>query len=137
MAARRCLLHGSFPAQYEFTECPVCGQRTDYISNDTPDEHWESNVVRQQEWLAKAVADPPEIPTLEDAKVIFDGEHYYISTHDVIRGGINHVLRDTDLVQVGKQVFEILHHHDEQRRYLVRPFSTNLSDAQLAELAGP
>lgn len=137
MAARRCVLHGSFPTSMEYMNCPVCGEHTDYITNDEPDEHWESNIARQQEHLIRAGADIPEIPTLEGAKVhLLDGQ-YFISTWDVVDGGVRHQLRDTDLVRVGKQVFEVLAYSYDERRYWVTPFSLELSDEDLCRLAGP
>lgn len=137
MAARRCVLHGSFPDQHRFYRCPVCSELTDYVSNDEPDDYWEQNIARHLERAEQGETLPPDVPVLEDAKVALEGEQYFISTWDVVNGGIRHRLRLTELVQVGKQVFEILEYRYTERRYLVQPFSTSLSDDQLAELAGP
>ena len=137
MAARRCLLHGSFPDQFRFWKCPVCSETTDYISNDEPDEFWEQNIARYLEHLEQADTPAPDIPVLDGAKVVMEGEQYFISTWDVVTGGARHRLRFEDLVQVGKQVFEILEYRYEERRYLVQPFSVTLSDEDLSNLAGP
>lgn len=137
MAARRCVLHGSFPTLYEFFMCPVCGQPTDYLSNDEPDENWERNVIRHQENAETDAAPVEEIPTLEGARVFLDNDQYFISTWDVVGGGVNRQLRETDLVHVGKQTFEILSYSYEDRRYLVQPFSTTLSDEDMRKLQCP
>lgn len=137
MAARRCVLHGSYPPDFAFHNCPVCGDKTDYIENAEPDENWKGNVLRMREHLEQAVAPTPDIPVLEGARVKLINGEYFLSTWDVVNGGIRHRLRDTDLVQVGKQVFEILHYSYECRRYLVQPFATELDDDDMRKLQCP
>lgn len=137
MASRRCVLHGSFPDQFRFNKCPVCSETTDYVSNDEPDEFWEQNVARYLERAEQGETPRLDIPILEDARVTLDGDEYFISTWDVVNGSIRHRLRLSDLVQVGKQVFEILEYRYAERRYLVQPFSTSLSDDDLRALGTP
>lgn len=134
MAARRCVLHGSYPNQMRFYKCPVCSQETDYVSNDEPDEYWEQNIARHLERAEQGETPRPDIPLLEDAHVALEGEQYFISTWDVVNGGVRHRLRFTDLVQVGKQVFEILEYRYEERRYLVKPFNTSFDCDELKEM---
>ena len=131
------MLHGSFPIDFQFQECPVCGERTNYFTNDEPDEDWENKLARQLERFVRSDTEIPEIPVLEGVKVIIEDDHYYISSHEIINAGVQGRLRPSDLVQVGKQTFEILHYSYKNRRYLVRPFSTTLSADDLARLAGP
>lgn len=117
--------------------CPVCGERTDYVMNGDPDEHWETNVARLQERLIKAESTVSEIPLLEGVKVVIENDHYYLSSHEIIRSGLQHRLQYGELVQVGKQTFEVQTYSYEKRRYRVCPFSTELTDEELAVLAGP
>jgi hypothetical protein len=137
VAARRCVLHGSYPDQFRFHRCPVCSEPTYYASNDEPDEYWEQNIARHLERAVQGETVPPDVPVLEGAKVTLEDKQYFISTWDVVNGGIRHRLSLTDLVQVGKQVFEILEYRYSERRYLVQPFSTSLTDEQVSDLAGP
>ena len=137
MAARRCVLHGSFPIDFKFQACPVCGERTDYISNAEPDEHWESNIVRHQERIVRGETEIPEIPVLEGVKAFIENDQYYLSSHEIIQAGVQRRLQPGDLVQIGKQVFETQTYSYAKRRYYVRPFSTTLSDEDLSSLAGP
>jgi hypothetical protein len=139
VAGRRCLLHGTFPSATEFGVCPVCGNGTDYIANIDPDENWESNAARMREWLDAGAEPVPDIPILKDGKHIrvrFDGQ-YWLHSWDVVRGGLGHRLTETDLVQVGKQTFEVLAYVDERREYLVRPFSLELTDEDMRKLQCP
>lgn len=139
VAGRRCLLHGTFPATAEFVNCPVCSNTTDYIVNADPDENWEANAARMREWLDAGAEPVPDIPILKDGKHIrvrFDGDQYWLHSWDVVRGGLGHRLTETDLVQVGKQTFEVLAYVDDQREYLVRPFSLTLPD-DLFPVLGP
>jgi hypothetical protein len=117
--------------------CPVCNTQTAYISDDEPDENWAANILRFKENQETDSSPVEEIPTLDGAKVTLDHDQYFIHTWDVVAGGIGHRLQDTDLVRVGKQVFEILSYSYEDRRYLVQPFSTELTEEDLSKLAGP
>lgn len=122
---------------FKFQECPVCGDRTDYISNDEPDEYWESNIARHRERLIQGETEIPEIPVLEGVRVVLEDDHYYLSSHEIIRAGMQHKLQHGELVKVGKQVFEIQDYSYKRRRYRVCPFSTTLSAEDLATMAGP
>ena len=73
------------------------------------------------------------IPVVE-AEVKLDKGYLWVSSHDVIRSGIRHRLKDGDLIRVGKQVFEILGYVYGTRRYLVQAFEMEVTDEALTEL---
>ena len=137
MAGRRCVLHGTFPAEYRFSDCPVCGERTSYADNIEPDENWAENIERHRKRIAEAEEEVELIPTLENVKVMVEAGQFYIDSRDAIRAGFQDRLRPSELVRIGKQVFEVLHYSYEKRRYLVQVFSLTLTDEQLADLATP
>lgn len=136
MAALRCSLCGiGYPAQaYKFAKCPVHGEPTWRDNSSEPDENWAARAeyLIQSHELENQVKEI--IPTIETKVVLRDGL-YFIDSRDVVRAGIGHRLTDTDLIQVGAQVFEIRGYIYAERAYLVRPFSMELNDEDLAELA--
>jgi hypothetical protein len=141
------VLHGNFPTQYEYTRCPVCREPTDLIHNaevDENDEELDRRILWQREQWAKADG-PDEVydgVTQLDSDVVpvrYDAETDGLWLHawDMYVGGVWHKLRDGDLVQIGKQVFEILGYVDDQREYYVRSFAMELSDEDMLALQCP
>jgi len=133
-SSRRCSLDGiSYPDEWRYNKCLVCGDDTDRIGDSKPDEDWADKVAALKEHLESG--EPlakPIIPIIE-TKVRFDGGHYWVSSWDVF-AKLYERLAPTDLIQVGQQTFEILAYVHENREYTVRPFSLTLSDEDLAAL---
>jgi hypothetical protein len=141
------VLHGNFPTQYEYTRCPVCHEPTDLIHNAEVYENDEELVRRisfQREQWAKADGpdevydgvtqlDSDAVPVRYDAKT----DMFLLHAWDMYVSGVRHRLRDSDLVQVGKQVFEILGYHDDTREYYARSFAMELSDEDMLALQCP
>jgi hypothetical protein len=135
MATRRCSLDGiNYPMTYQFTKCLVCGEDTLFLSNDEEDEDWKERAARALEHIKNGTTPMPDIKVI-DGKVRFDGEQYWIHGWDIFPH-FQSRLKETDLIQIGLQVFEILAYVHNQREYLVRPFSMTLSDDDLHRLAG-
>jgi hypothetical protein len=142
MAVFRCSLHGSFPASWAYSDCPVCGEKCARFNNTDFDEDLDDLGQRiaflREQWRKADADDAPieDIPVLSDVRVRFDTEtdQYWLHAWDMYPA-VKHRLRDTDLVQIGKQVFEILGYVDDKREYYARPFSMTLSDLDLQKLA--
>ena len=133
MAARRCSIDGiSYPADYSFNKCLICGETTSYIQAD-PDEDWEFKVALLSEHLEQAATERPEIPVV-DVPVQYHQGAYFIHAWELYHAGHRDPLLPSALIQVGKQVFETIGYSKEQRMYLVRPFSLELSNDDLRRL---
>lgn len=137
MAASVCAAHGGWPAEYRFTRCPICSERTAYSEDAKPQENWEGILLQQLEHVAPTPHEAIEIPQLEGVKVRLIDKRLWIHVWDVYAAGLRYPLHEGELIQIGAQVFEILRFDQEDRLYLVRTFSTTLSDEDLAKLAGP
>jgi hypothetical protein len=91
MAARRCSIDGiSFPSEYALHEtCPVCGERTSYISNDQPDPDWQEKVAHLLERRMQAEALQEPIPRLTKP-VQFIEEHgqVFVAQSELINAGL-------------------------------------------------
>lgn len=134
MAARRCSTDNiHFPTGPAFQTCPVCHQPTDYFGNQAPDDDWANRVATLQEHHAQATEEPPEIPEVV-GRVVVREDNFFIHAWDVYHSGLRYALTEGTLVRVGQQTFEVIGRID--REYVVRPFSTTLSDDDLARLAG-
>jgi len=135
MSARRCSTDGiNFPTDYEFNKCPVCGEDTDWVGNADPDEdHAEKveSLLRHLELSGLGMDDVLKA----DVPVKSEGDSLWLHSWDLINAGIWHRLQPDDLVQVGKQTFEVICYVDERREYCVRAFSMTLSDEDLQRLA--
>jgi hypothetical protein len=116
-----------------FEKCPVHGDKTDYFSNEEPDENWAEASKRLNDWLTRVEQDGTDIPQVE-TKVVFRDDQYYVHAWDVWPVARRR-LNDSDLLRVGQQVFEVLGYVERDRQYLVRPFSMELSDEDLRRLA--
>lgn len=116
--------------------CPLHGEIMVYRTEAEPDEDWPVRARALRDRLVLEIEDEELIPAVNVQVVQRDGK-YFISSHDLIRAGIWHHLRDGDLIRVRKRVFEILGHIDAAREYIARPFSMELSEDDLRRLAGP
>jgi hypothetical protein len=137
--SRRCSVDGiSYPNEFKFQTCPVCGEATSFVSNDTPDEDWQWKATLLLEQQEQAATPAPEIPTVDAAQVPvkFDSGAYWIHYWDLYWAGLRVKLQPLDLVRVGEQVFEVLEYVESLRQFLVRPFSLTLSQEELAQLSG-
>jgi hypothetical protein len=90
MAARRCSVDGvSYPDNFRHETCPICGERTHYISNATPDEDWEWKVERALAAQAQAEALTEPIPRLtKPVKFIEENGQVFVAQSDLIRAGL-------------------------------------------------
>lgn len=135
MSAKRCSLHGiNYPTDYTFNVCPICKEPTSYISNAEPQEDWADRVAAEQEREVVEAAEPPGVPQVENVRVRLRGGQYFVHYWDLYAAGLRDKLRPTDLIQVGAQTFEILEWIHEFREFMVRPFSTTLTEEDLMRL---
>ena len=135
MPARRCSTCGiNYPVDYRFQQCPIHKEGTDFFQGLEVDEDWEQRALRLREHLALQALDAELIPVVETTVRLRDG-NYWIHAWDVIDSGVRHRLNEGELIQVGKQTFEVLAYVEAQREYLVEPFSLELSDEDLRKLA--
>jgi len=138
VAASRCARHGKFPAKYTFTKCPICGEHTDYLDDEQPDEGWELRVLRALELREQEELEPLDIPELQvtvRSSVDKDGAgQLWLHAWDVYHAGCRRWLQPHELIRVGKQTFEILRHDRDGKRYIVRTFHTTVTDEDLQRL---
>lgn len=136
MPSLRCSLCGiNYPDDYRFRgqKCKIHDEQLWLNSKSGPDANWAARaayLVRNAE-LDAEVAEI--IPTI-DARIVSQAGQLWIHSWDVNRSGIRHRLRDTDLVRVGKQVFEILGYVEATRLYFVRAFEMGVTDEGISEL---
>jgi hypothetical protein len=138
VAAQRCSIDGiNFPAENQYVICPVCGEKTSYFYDQEPDEDYQWKATLLLEQHEDAEVEPLEIPTVSaDVRVKLESGALWIHAWDLYHAGQRDKLAQDDLIQVGKQTFEILEYVEPRREYLVRPFSLTLSDEDLRKLAG-
>ena len=93
-------------------------------------------MTRLKDELAEAEALKEDIPRFGSDKVGVTRRNgqYWIHSWDLINAGLHHRLGPNDLITVGKQTFEVCAYVDAKRSYRVRPFSFELSEADLREL---
>lgn len=130
MAANRCSTCGiNYPLGLGYCEC--CGEPNRPVSNAQPHEDWEERVeeIERQQQLAEV--ERPLIPIL-DVRVYMRGDHFFISSWDVVSAGVKYLLEPDTLIQVGKQVFEVGGYSRARREYWLLLFDSTASDV-LAE----
>ena len=90
MAARRCSIDGiSFPNDFRHEHCPVCSERTSYISNDEPDPDWREKVVNLLERRKQAEALTEDIPRLTRAvNILEENGRFFVAQSDLINAGL-------------------------------------------------
>lgn len=136
MASDRCSLCGlNYPVTgYQPGKCKIHeDEQLSRIQAD-PDPDWEIRAKKLKERL-DFEAEAREAVQPVEGKIVTADDQLWISTWDVA-SSVRHQLNEGTLIQVGKQVFEILHYDYDGRRYLVRAFSMELTDDDLARLAG-
>lgn len=139
MAARRCSIDGvNYPTNGEFYTCPICGEKTDFVSNAEPDEDYPLKVAWAQERAEQATLEPPLIPTTSEPIPVkpAGGDFYWLHRWDLWHAGVRDRLHHQDLIQVGKRAFEVVTYVHDRRSYLTRPFALELSAEDLRRLAG-
>lgn len=137
MAAKRCSTCAiNYPStSYHDIKCVVCGEWAEEINNVEPDDDWKDKVAALKEHHAEAEAEPLDIPKV-DARVLTRADGLFVSAWDVFHGGLKKIpLKPHTLIQIGKQTFEIVEFlREPNREYLVRAFSTTLSDEDMERL---
>ena len=141
MSARRCSTCGiNYPASgqqlaYALSQvCPLHKTPLDLISDEEPDEDWKAKLERLKLQIDTAGESAPLIPMAEAAVLLRDGQ-LWVSSHDLIRSGLWDSIGTFQLIQIGKQIFEIQAYYERTRDYWVRSFSMELSDEELRRLA--
>lgn len=130
MAARRCSLCGiSYPTH--MFKCPVHQTDADYINNAEVDDLWEwkAEAIRLHISINEGKANP--IPVLTGIELREDEGRTWLSSHDLIRAGIQHRLQADDVLEINPEtvptdhpcdaLWEVQAYSDGRRAYWIRP----------------
>lgn len=135
MPAYRCSDCGiSYPTDYsKFGTCPIHGTKNNWFGHTEPDEDWAEQLAVMHEHLAEPETLDDIIPLVDTKVHVRNGGYFVLSwdVYDVVRAR----LQPGMLIRVGKQAFEVLEYLEDSREYWLRPFSTTLSEEDLARLA--
>lgn len=135
MPSYRCSDCGiAFPSRPSFNKCPIHDEPTTW-HHESPDEDWEIQLAILKEQLEPAAPESLDdlIPLVDTKVIIRPGGAYFVHAWDVY-ASVQRRLKPMELFRVGKQTFEVLEYMEEPREYWVRPFSTMLSEEDLARL---
>lgn len=133
--SNRCTACGiNYPNQWSFRQCPIHGTDTFFNPKEDQDEDWDVQLARLKERTDPKPDSLDDVIPLVTAEVSVTPEgKYFVSSWDVF-AAVKRRLEPTDLIQVGKQTFEVLRYIDPTRQYWVRPISITLTDEDLARL---
>jgi hypothetical protein len=146
VAGRRCAQCDIvFPATTMMTGvCPVHKTPLTYGAVFQPDVDWQDKLREVEAEMAREAVLATEEGELDaliltvDAKVRLAAgthrHHYRILAWDVFPVAQRR-MEATELLRIGAQVFEILGYVHQTREYIIRPFSTKLTEDDLRRLA--
>lgn len=129
--ARRCVNCGlSYPAN-QAANCPICFESTVYSTGYFVSPDWEERVAAAVEARELEIEADELIQTVRTT-LMDEGGDLFLSTHDVVRSGIQRRLQTFDIVRISSadgtdRYVEVVAYSYEGRRYLVRPFSIEFS----------
>lgn len=130
--ARRCVNCGISYPSHQVSNCPICFEPTVFSTGYYVSPDWEERVAAVIQARELEIEAEELIPTVSTVPII-EGNDVFLSTHDVVRSGIQRRLQTFDIVRIrtpdgADHYVEIVAYSYEGRKYLVRPFSITFSN---------